>query len=170
MVLFEDYRKPDAEPGEWVVFADDPDNSLPVRFRIRPIPFLISRKFATSKGHDEKVQVTDEKGKGRTSIQRLYNIDESFSVMTENATWACTAVENLQVRMKDEGSRDFFASQTGQTGLTPGEVVSLDGCWNDAVKRYVFSKMPDLALWIFQEADKLEKARKIRKDDDEGNS
>jgi hypothetical protein len=170
MVLFKDYRKPEAEPGEWCVFADDPDNGLPVKFRIRPIPMLVSRKFATSKGRDERVTLKDEKGKERAALQRLYNTDESIAVMQENVVWCCTEVENLQVQMMDAGSRDFFASQTGVAGLEVGATVTLDGCWNDAVKRYVFSRYPDLGLWVFKEADRIEEERKVRKDTDEGNS
>ncbi len=80
--------------------------------------------------------------------------------LKDKACWAWTGCEGLTVKIADDEAAAQWSQLLGEPVMA-GQTVALDGRLTDPVKRRIFAKDVDLAVWILRRADEL--ARKYDK-------
>jgi hypothetical protein len=162
MAFFKEYGRPEGDQGEW--FDIPAQDSERVRLRIRRIPFELGMKLESRYGREELV--VNKAGFKRP--QRVHTGDEEISILNDKASWAWVGCEGLTVEIADDEAAAQW-SQLLNEPVSAGQTVSLDGRLSEPIKRRLFGKDLDLAVWILKRADEIGKRYKTRQERLSGN-
>jgi hypothetical protein len=75
-------------------------------------------------------------------------------ISDNKAAWAWTGCEGLTVEIADDEAASQWSQLLGEP-VIGGQVVTLDGRLTDQLKRRLFAKDLDLAVWILKRSDEL---------------
>ena len=81
-------------------------------------------------------------------------VERGIATSRAYARRALVDSEGFGVEMGTQATADAFAEALGAP-VNAGEVVVLDGRWNDTVKDLVFRSIPQLVEWINKKADSI---------------
>jgi len=147
----------DNDPGEWFVYAKDGD----VQFKLRRLPGSKAREIDyRATGRVMKV--------GQDGVKHAK--DKGFDSILLQALWCMVDTKNFEVRMgaSDEVAQ-AYAAAVGTNGIKPGDVLKLDGKWNDQLKRLVFEDWVEGLRFIGEKVKKMSRVSDEEEEDALGN-
>lgn len=137
------------DQGDWYHYATDPENSLPVRHRVRAIPSSTARAIE-HRIHGARVQVRYVKGAATRNI----DTDRLEREQIAKACYAWVDAENASVRIADAGAAAEWQPLLGL--ISPpavGSDVDLGGkLGNDTLKERIFRQSPAFRTWVLERA------------------
>lgn len=129
--------------GEWFVHSVDEKTKERMEYQIRRIP--------AGKAKEIEIRLLGHK---RESTWRqgarvvVHDVVKSEAVIVEKAAYALLDSKGCELPAECVPSL---------TDVTPKDgYVLLDGHWSDAVKAEAFAAVPELALWVVEQAGKLQ--------------
>jgi hypothetical protein len=119
-----------------------------IYFLVRPVPATVQAKLARefTRGLKAK-QLGDQSADAQ--------LTKALDVTQKRAAFALVDSVGFEFLSQSAG----ICAEVTEAGVpvTPGQVVSFDGKWCDALKAVVFRYLPKLAKWVSDESDKLTK-------------
>src|SRR5512138_752521 len=148
MAFFKEFGRPENDLGEYFTVPSTDEGE--VRLRIRRIPFELGLRMESRYGREELI--VNRQGFKRP--QRVHSADEEITILKDKASWAWTGCEGLTIEIADDEAASQWSQLLGEPVIA-GQVVALDGHLTEQVKRRLFAKDLDLAVWILKRADEL---------------
>lgn len=136
------------EKGERLFLQRDKDTKKPVYLFVRMVEDDFARELR--KKHARGVRAEKV---GKLPAAEL--VERGIETKRAYANRALVDSEGFEVALETPATAAAFAQALGVTSLEAGAVVTLDGRWNDAVKRLVFAVVPGLVDWINGKSDEL---------------
>jgi hypothetical protein len=161
MAFFKEYGRAENDLGEHFTI---PSEEGEVRLRIRRIPFELDLRLESRHGREEFVA----NRQGFKRPRRVHTSEEEIAILKDKACWAWTDCEGVTVEIADEEAAGQWSKLVDEP-VSVGQVVPLDGRLSDQVKRRLFAKDLDLAVWVLKRADELGRKYERREERLSGN-
>ncbi|KKK51726.1 hypothetical protein LCGC14_3112080 [marine sediment metagenome] len=141
------FAETDVDPGEFFTWREEGSEKIEVR--VRRIP--PAREKAIEFRHfGRKRRVTFSKGGARQDL----DIQKQEDVNREKASYCLVETKGFELEVAGPGAADQIGRLLSEK-FEPGQVVSLDGKWTDALKDAMFDGLLDLVGWLAEKVEKL---------------
>ncbi len=150
--LFSDPERLDQ--GTWIPYEDD------IELRVRAIPDTVRLRlenqylYAPEAADAAAPQKLTEEGRRANRWVDLQRAQAAYALVdSRNAQW--------RIAEDDVAQAEIATKWLGRV-VAPGELVTLDGHWSDAVKHYILANSGQMVVWIGAKATLLGRSKAER--------